>query len=118
MARELILRFVVGGAVVSGFALVGELWKPKTFCGVFGSAPSVAIVSLALAFAHKGAAYVRDEAPGMMMGAAGMLVYTAACVVAARRRGIPLWLGAAAAWGAWLATSLVLYLVVSASVGY
>jgi hypothetical protein len=39
--REILLRIVIGGAVVSAFAILGDLLKPKSFAGIFGAAPSV-----------------------------------------------------------------------------
>ena len=38
---ELIFRFIVGGLVVSLFAVIGDVLKPKSFAGLFGAAPSV-----------------------------------------------------------------------------
>ncbi len=37
---QLVFRFIVGGLVVSFFAVVGDALKPKSFAGLFGSAPS------------------------------------------------------------------------------
>lgn len=37
---QLLFRFFIGGAVVSAFAIVGDLLKPKSFAGPFGAAPS------------------------------------------------------------------------------
>jgi hypothetical protein len=42
---EYILRFIVGGAVVSAFAMLGDVLRPKTFAGLFGAAPSVALTT-------------------------------------------------------------------------
>lgn len=42
MLRELLIKFVLGGLSVSVFAVIGEVWKPKTFSGIFGAVPSVA----------------------------------------------------------------------------
>ena len=39
-------------------------------------------------------------------GALAFGVYAAACVVVARQPGLPVWLGAAAAWAAWLVVAL------------
>jgi hypothetical protein len=36
----LLIRFVLGGLIVSAFAVVSEMFKPKTFAGLFGAAPS------------------------------------------------------------------------------
>ena len=46
--KETLLRFFIGGAVVSAFALLGDLFKPKSFAGLFGAAPSVALATLGL----------------------------------------------------------------------
>jgi hypothetical protein len=39
----LVFRFVVGGVVMSIFAILGDLLKPKSFAGLFGAAPSVGL---------------------------------------------------------------------------
>jgi hypothetical protein len=33
--NEILLRFAIGGAVVSAFAVLGDLFKPKSFAGLF-----------------------------------------------------------------------------------
>jgi hypothetical protein len=40
---QILIRFLIGGAVVSVFALIGDVLKPKSFAGLFGAAPSVAV---------------------------------------------------------------------------
>ena len=35
---QLVFRFVIGGLVVSLFAVIGDVLKPKSFAGLFGSA--------------------------------------------------------------------------------
>jgi hypothetical protein len=45
---QLVFRFAVGGLVVSLFAVLGDVLKPKTFGGLFGAAPSVALATLGL----------------------------------------------------------------------
>jgi hypothetical protein len=52
--KELILRFLIGGTLVSAFALIGDLLRPKSFAGLFGAAPSVALASLALTIETEG----------------------------------------------------------------
>ena len=54
---QIIIRFVVGGFVVSSFALIGDLLKPKSSAGLFGAAPSVALATLGLTVAKAGANY-------------------------------------------------------------
>jgi hypothetical protein len=36
--RDLILRFFIGGTVVSLFAILGDLFRPKSLAGLFGAA--------------------------------------------------------------------------------
>jgi hypothetical protein len=37
---DLGLRFLLGGVIVSTFALLGDLVKPKSFAGLFSAAPT------------------------------------------------------------------------------
>lgn len=73
---DLLLRFLVGGAAVCAFALIGDLFKPKSFGGLFGAAPSVAIATLALTVHKDGSSYAALEARSMMAGAAALFVYS------------------------------------------
>jgi len=77
---ELVVRFLVGGAIVSLFALIGDVLKPKGFAGLFGAAPSVALATLGLTIAVHGKLYAATEARSMMAGAAGFLLYALSCV--------------------------------------
>ena len=106
MLGELAIRFALGGAIVTAFALVAEVFAPKTFAVMFGAAPSVALASLALAHARHGGDYAAFEARSMLLGALAFGLYSAACVAAARQPRLPVWLGAAAAWAAWFAVAL------------
>jgi hypothetical protein len=97
---EMVIRFAVGGAVVAVFALLGDLFKPKSFAGVFAAAPSVALTTLALASSHKGLGYAGLEARSMIIGAVAFLAYTTAvCWRLGRHGGRP---RAAAARCGWL----------------
>jgi len=79
MISELILRFVVGGIVVSFFAMLGGGVKPKSFAGLLGAAPSVALATLSLTALKKGKPYAAIEAQSMILGALAFFVY--ACLV-------------------------------------
>jgi uncharacterized membrane protein (GlpM family) len=72
---ELVIRFLVGGALVSGFALVGNVLKPKSFAGLFGAAPSVAVATLILTIAKDGRWMAACEARAMLAGAAALCIY-------------------------------------------
>jgi hypothetical protein len=47
---DYLLRFAAGGLIVSAFAVLGDVLRPKSFAGLFGAAPSVALATLSLAF--------------------------------------------------------------------
>lgn len=72
---QILVRFVIGGLVVSAFALIGDLLKPKSFAGLFGAAPSVALATLGLTVAKEGATYAATEARSMMAGSIAFFVY-------------------------------------------
>jgi len=72
---QILIRFVVGGFVVSAFALIGDLLRPKSFAGLFGAAPSVALATLSLTVATMGSSYAATEARSMMAGAIALFVY-------------------------------------------
>jgi hypothetical protein len=72
---EMLLRFAIGGFVVSLFAMLGDVFRPKSFAGLFGAAPSIALATLTLTIAHEGRAYAAAESRSMMFGAVAFCVY-------------------------------------------
>lgn len=74
-AAELGLRFLIGGTMVSAFALLGEMVRPKSFAGLWGASPSIALASLGLTVRQQGHAYVALEARSMLVGSAAFLLY-------------------------------------------
>lgn len=89
MIGELVARFLIGGALVSLFAVVGDLFEPKTFGGLFGAAPSVALATLALSIHAHGSAYGAVEARSMAVGAVALLVCASAIGVSINRWRTP-----------------------------
>jgi hypothetical protein len=77
---DLLMRFLAGGAIVSVFALIADVLKPKGFAGLFGAAPSVALASLGLTIASQGKLYAAMEARSMVAGAAAFLLYALGCL--------------------------------------
>jgi uncharacterized protein DUF3147 len=75
LMSQIIVRFLIGGAVVSVFAAIGDVLRPKSFAGLFGAAPSVALATLGLTIATEGASYAATEARSMMAGAMGLFAY-------------------------------------------
>jgi uncharacterized membrane protein (GlpM family) len=76
---ELVIRFLIGGSIVSAFAALGDILNPKSFAGLFGAAPSVAIATISLTVAREGSGYAAIEARSMIIGAIAFIVY--ACSV-------------------------------------
>lgn len=74
---ELLIRFLVGGVVVSVFALLGTILRPKSFAGLFGAAPSIALATVSLTVHENGKFYAALEARSMLMGAVAFLLYAA-----------------------------------------
>ena len=75
MLKQMLFRFIVGGLVVTMFSALGDILKPKSFAGLFGAAPSVALATLALTIATEGATYAATEVRSMIVGAFAMFVY-------------------------------------------
>ena len=70
-----IIRFFVGGFIVSLFAALGDVLKPKSFAGLFGAAPSVALATIGLTIFVEGKAFAAQEARSMIAGALAFFVY-------------------------------------------
>ena len=73
---EYVMRFVLGGAVVSAFAMLGDLLRPKSFAGLFGAAPSVALATLGIAVYQHGVNYAALQAQAMIAGAVALAIYS------------------------------------------
>src|ERR1700704_497033 len=100
---ELIIRFLIGGAVISAFALLGDVLRPKSFAGLFGAAPSIALATVGITIAQHGKGYAATEARSMVLGAIAFCVYAYLVSVALVRYQrstiattlvlMPVWLG-------------------------
>ena len=110
---DLTLRFLIGGIVVSVFAILGDVVKPESLGGGFAAAPTIALATLALTMHKHGGVYVATEARSMVAGAVAFFAY--ACVVSfvlMRKRPkalttaialLPIWFAMAAGlWALWL----------------
>jgi len=73
---DVFVRFLIGGLVVSAFATIGTIFKPTSFAGLFGAAPSVALATLSLAILNDGKLYASTECRSMMAGAVGLCLYS------------------------------------------
>lgn len=76
---EYLLRFCIGGLAVSGFALLSDIFRPKSFAGLFGAAPSIALSTLVIALYQHGPGYMAIEGRSMVLGSVALVFY---CIVA------------------------------------
>ena len=74
---DIVIRFLIGGLVVSLFSLISDLFKPKTFAGLFGAAPSIALATLGITVLKEGKLYAATEARSMILGAIALFCYAA-----------------------------------------
>lgn len=72
---ELILRFFIGGLFVCAFSFLADIFRPKSFAGLFGAAPSIGLATLALTIAKDGKHPAVVEAHSMIAGAIAFLLY-------------------------------------------
>jgi uncharacterized membrane protein (GlpM family) len=110
---DLVLRFVIGGLVVSAFSMLGDLFKPKSFAGLFAAAPTIALATMALTLHKHGAQHLAVDARSMVAGAVAFCIYACVCslvlmhsklkALGATALVLPVW-GATAAgiWALWL----------------
>jgi hypothetical protein len=106
---EILLRFLIGGAVVSLFATLGDVLRPKSFAGLFGAAPSVALATIGLTVKSESARYASVEARSMVLGAVALFLYASVVSWVMMRYGkkaltvtigaLPIWFGVA--FGLW-----------------
>jgi hypothetical protein len=89
MGVELVERFFVGGLIVSAFAVIGDVLRPRGLAGLFGAAPSVALATLTLTLLTEGKPYAALEARSMVAGALAFLTYALACAYLMGRRHLP-----------------------------
>ena len=76
MLKDIVIRFLLGGAIISIFAVLGDSFRPKSFAGLFGAAPSVALATLALTIAKEGSSYAATEGRSMIVGAVALCAYS------------------------------------------
>jgi uncharacterized membrane protein (GlpM family) len=109
---ETFIRFIVGGIFVSAFAVLGDVLKPKSFAGLFGAAPSVALATLILTIHSRGREFAAAEARSMIFGAIALFVYACAVCRLIMRYKLPASTVASASIVIWLAVAFALETVI------
>lgn len=107
--EEYLIRFVAGGLAVSAFAALGDVFLPKSFAGLFGAAPSIAIATLLIALSKEGSEYVALEGRSMIFGAIAFAVYSGVSCLLMKRFQLSGLVSTALAAPAWLGTAFGLY---------
>lgn len=103
---------IVGGVTVSAFSFLGGLLKPKSFAGLFGAAPSIALATLALTVIKEGKEYASLEARSMILGSIAFCVYAYVVSRLLIRRRLPALPTTAAAIIVWFICAFGLWYVV------
>ena len=109
---ETCIRLIVGGLFVSAFAVLGDVLKPKSFAGLFGAAPSVALATLILTIDNRGSDFAAAEARSMIFGAIAFFVYAYAVCRIIMRYKLSASIVASASIVIWLAVAFTLERVI------
>jgi uncharacterized membrane protein (GlpM family) len=105
----LLIRFVLGGAVVSLVAAFAASLRSKAIAGILGAAPTIALVSLASSAQVHKRAFVTEQGYSMMLGAVALLVYCASAAALLKAPKIAAPLAIALPSLAWLLTAGLLH---------
>lgn len=100
-----VVRFLVGGAVVSLFSTLADTLKPKSFAGLFAAAPSIALATLGLTMLADGKKYAAAESRAMIAGAIAFCFYASISSHLMMKRRIHSKLAALASLTVWFAIS-------------
>ena len=102
---EYFLRFLAGGIAVSAFAAFGDALRPKSFAGLFGAAPSIALATLLITLSQKGAPFAAVEGRSMIVGAFALAAYSWTVCVLLKRFMMSSWAATMAALIVWFAVA-------------
>lgn len=112
---EYVIRFIVGGVIVSAFAALSDMLRPKSFAGLLGAAPSVALATLGIAVAQYGARYAAAESWTMIYGAAALACYSLLACQLMMRLSVSALPATIVSFAAWLLVAFGLLTALGAS---
>src|ERR1700680_738491 len=84
-------RFLAGGIGVSAFAALGDTLRPKSFAGLFGAAPSIALATLFITLSQKDAPFAPLEGGSMIVGAFAVAAYSGTVCVLLKKFLLSSW---------------------------
>ena len=109
---ESVIRFIIGGFLVSAFALLGDVLKPKSFAGLFAAAPSIALATLILTIHGRGVGYAAAEARSMIFGAIAFFLYACSVCFVTMRYKLTATIAASSLIVLWISCALGLELLI------
>jgi hypothetical protein len=86
---------------VSAFAALGDSLWPKSFAGLFGAAPSIALATLLITLSKKGAPFAAVEGRSMIVGAFALAVYSWTVCMLLKKFSMSSWTSTMAALVVW-----------------
>lgn len=102
---DYLIRFAAGGIAVSAFAALADTLRPKSFAGLFGAAPSIALATLLITLAQAGPSFVAVEGRSMVVGASALAAYGGTVCVLLQKLMMPSWAATLIASAAWFAVA-------------
>jgi hypothetical protein len=102
---------IAGGIAVSAFAAFGDAVRPKSFAGLFGAAPSIALATILITLSQKGAPFAAVEGRSMIAGALALAAYSWTVCVLLKRFMMPSWAATTAAFFVWFAVAFGLHAI-------
>lgn len=111
-----LVKFVLGGTLVCGFALLSEVAQPKRFAGLFAAAPSVLLAGLVVTLLSQSVSHAILTAQGATAGAVGLVTYCLVVTPAIRR--FKALLGSVLSLLLWFGGALGAYLLLGKVVGW
>ena len=109
--ETVIIRFLIGAVVVSLFAALGDVLRPKSFAGLFGAAPSIALATIGLTIRQDGKVYAALECRSMILGAVAFFIYALLVSWVLRRYKPSALIASITLMPTWFAVSLGLWLL-------
>ncbi len=106
MMLEYGLRFLAGGIAVSAFAALSDTLRPRSFAGLFGAAPSIALATLLITLSQKGAPFAAVEGRSMIVGAFALATYSWMVCVLLKKFLLSSWTATMAAMVVWFVVAL------------
>ena len=105
---EYLLRFLAGGVAVSAFSALADVLRPKSFAGLFGAAPSIALATLLITLSTKGAPFAAAEGQSMIAGAIALAAYTWTVCLLLKKLLLTSWIATIVALAVWFAVAFAL----------